>query len=122
MSASGLDAGVGASKVASAQETVRRAQYNYEQTLEAIILAVNSDYNSIMEAAQRVEESTSAIDKAQGAFDIAVERYKEGIGTNIDVVDSQSALTSVYSNHTQALCDYNVALAGIEHSMGGRLE
>ena len=117
-----LDAGIGASKVASAQETVRRAQYNYEQTLEAIILAVNSDYNSIMEAAQRVEESTSAIDKAQGAFDIAVERYKEGVGTNIDVVDSQSALASVYSNRTQALCDYNVALAGIEHSMGGRLE
>jgi outer membrane protein TolC len=117
-----MDAGIGASKVASAQETLRKAQYNYDQTLEAIILAVNSDYNGITEAAQRVEESISAIGKAQEAYDIAVNRYREGVGTNIDVVDSQGALTSAHSNRTQALCDYNIALAHIEHSMGGCLE
>ncbi|MDR1379569.1 MAG: TolC family protein [Synergistaceae bacterium] len=117
-----LDAGAGASKVSSAKESVQKAQYHYEQTMETVILAVNSDYNSIMEAAQRVEESMSAVGKAQGAYDIAVDRYNEGVGTNIDVVDSQGALTSAHSNHTQALCDYNIALANIEHSMGGPLE
>jgi outer membrane protein TolC len=114
-----IDSGVGASKVSQAEESVRRARHSYEQTLEKILLAVNSSYISITEAAQRVEESVSTIGKAQEAYDIAVNRYNEGVGTNIDVVDSQSALVSASSNHTQALCDYNIALAGIENSMGG---
>jgi outer membrane protein TolC len=117
-----MDAGVGASKVSSAKESVRRARYNYEQARESVLLAVNSDYNSITEAAQRVEESVSAVSKAQEAYNIAVNRYNEGVGTNLDVVDSQSALTLASSNHTQALCDYNIALARIENSMGGVLE
>jgi outer membrane protein TolC len=112
------DAGTGASKIASAVEAVRKAEYNYEQARESIILAVNSDYYSIMEAAERVEESVTTIGKAQEAYDIAVNRYNEGVGTNIDVVDSHSALTLASSNHTQALCDYNIALARIENSMG----
>jgi outer membrane protein TolC len=114
-----MDSGAGASKVASAEETLRKTRHSYEQTRESVLLAVNSDYNSITEASQRVEESVSAIAKAREAYDIAVNRYKEGVGTNIDVVDSQSALTSAASNYTQALCDYNIALARIENSMGG---
>jgi outer membrane protein TolC len=117
-----MDAGIGASKVAAAEEALRKAQYHYEQMRDSIFLAVNSDYNSIMEAAQRVEESASAISKAQEAYEIAENRYNEGVGTNIDVVDSQNALTLAVSNHTQALCDYNVALARIENSMGGVLK
>jgi outer membrane protein TolC len=114
-----VDSGVGASKVSQAEEAVRRARHNYEQTLEKVSLAVNSSYIGITEAAQRVEESASTIGKAQEAYDIAVNRYNEGVGTNIDVVDSQSALVSANSNHTQALCDYNISLADIENSMGG---
>jgi outer membrane protein TolC len=116
------DAGVGASKVSSAKEAVQRAEYSYEQTLETVVLAVNSDYNSITEAAQRVEESVTAIDKAREAYDIAINRYNEGVGTNIDVVDFQNALTVAQSNYTGALCDYSIALARIENSMGGRLK
>jgi outer membrane protein TolC len=117
-----MDAGVGASKVSSAEEALRRAEYNYAQALDAVLLAVHSDYNSIVEAAQRVEESASAIGKAQEAYDIAINRYNEGVGTNIDVVDSQNALTLANSNHTQALCDYNIALVRIENSIGGVLK
>jgi outer membrane protein TolC len=114
-----IDSGVGASKIAAAKEIVWKAKYNYEQVLEAMLLAVNSDYNSITEASLRIEESASAISKAREAYEIAVNRYGEGVGANIDVVDAQNALTLAESNHTQALCDYNIALARIENSMGG---
>jgi outer membrane protein TolC len=114
-----IDSGVGASKIAAAEETVRRAKYNYERIFESVLLAVNSDYNSITEAARRTEESVSAISKAREAYEIAVNRYDEGVGTNIDVVDFQNALTLAESNYTQALCDYNIAIARIENSMGG---
>jgi outer membrane protein TolC len=117
-----MDAGAGAAKVSLAKENLQRAELLYEQTLETIILAVNSDYNSIMEALQRVEESASATGKAEEAYDIAVNRYNEGVGTNLDVVDFQNALTQARSNYTQALCDYNIAVVRIENSMGGRIQ
>ena len=117
-----MDSGIGASKVSSAEESVRRAKYNHEQIREGVLLAVSSHYNSIMEAAQRVGESASAISKAQEAYDIALYHYNEGVGTNIDVVDFQNALTQANSNHTQALCDYNIALVRIENSIGGILK
>lgn len=117
-----MDAGVGASKISSAKESARRAKHNYEQALESVVFSVNSRYNDITEAALRVEESKAAIGKAEEAYGIAVNRYNEGVGANIDVVDSQNALTTASSNYTQALCDYSIALARIENSMGGPLK
>jgi outer membrane protein TolC len=87
-----------------------------------VTLAVNSDYNGVIEAFERLEESVPTIDKAREAYAIALSRYNEGVGTNIDVVDSETALTQANSNHTQALCDYNVALASLENSMGGKFK
>jgi outer membrane protein TolC len=73
----------------------------------------------IMEAERRIELSKDALEDAREAYAIALNRYEEGVGTNIDVIDSQVALTQTESSYTQALCDYNIALARIENSMGG---
>jgi len=117
-----LDSGVRSSKIAAADESVRRAGHNYASVLDSVTLAVNSDYNGVIEAFERLEESVPTIDKAREAYAIALSRYNEGVGTNIDVVDSETALTQANSNHTQALCDYNVALASLENSMGGKFK
>lgn len=114
-----LDSGVTDSKIASARETMVKAASGYEQIKEAVELEVTSYYLSIQEAERRIFESRTVIDKAGEAYEIALVRYSEGIGTNIDVMDSQIALTQANSNYTQALCDYNISLARIENAMGG---
>jgi outer membrane protein TolC len=114
-----FDSGVSSSKVALAKEAVQRAKYDYELTWDSIFLSVNSDFMGIMEAERRIEKAQNALEDARGAYAIALNRYEEGVGTNIEVIDSQVALTHTESNYTQALCDYNIALTRIENSMGG---
>ncbi|MDR1472869.1 MAG: TolC family protein [Synergistaceae bacterium] len=114
-----FDSGVADSKIASAKETTAKATLGYEQIKEALELEVTSCFLSIQEAERRIFESETVIDKAKEAYEIAVARYGEGVGTNIDVIDSQVALTQANSNYTQALCDYNISLARLENAMGG---
>jgi outer membrane protein TolC len=113
-----LDSGVVDSKIASAKETALKAATAYEQIKEALELEVTSCFLGIQEAGQRISESEAAIGKAREAYEIALARYGEGVGTNIDVMDSQVALTQANSNYTQALCDYNISLARLENAMG----
>jgi outer membrane protein TolC len=114
-----LDAGISSSKIASAKEEVQRAKHDYERALSSIILSVNANFMSIAESERRIALSQNALEGAREAYAIALNRYEEGVGTNLDVIDSQIALTQADSNYTQALCDYNIALAQIENSVGG---
>jgi outer membrane protein TolC len=70
------------------------------------------------EAGLRIEKGARAVDMAQEAYRIALVRYREGVGTNIDVLDAHAALSQSESNHTQALCDYNIAVARLVNAMG----
>lgn len=113
-----LDSGIANSKIASAKEAAAKAVSGYEQVKEALELDVTSYFLSMQEAEKRILESQTAIDKAMEAYEIAQARYSEGVGTNIDVMDSQGVLTLANSNHIQAMCDYNISLARLENAMG----
>ena len=112
------DGGVTDSKIRGAREDLRRAGYNYESVRDTIILNVTRHFMTMEEAGLRIETGARAVDMAQEAYRIALVRYREGVGTNIDVLDAHAALSQSESNHTQALCDYNIAVARLVNAMG----
>jgi outer membrane protein TolC len=114
-----LDAGLASSQIAEAKENVSRASLNRDSVADSIKLSVTTDFMGTQEAALRIKKTASALDKARESYEISVFRYDQGVGTNIDVIDAQIALTQANSNYTQALCDYNIAVARLENSMGG---
>jgi outer membrane protein TolC len=116
-----LDSGVSASRIIGARENVRKAELNREKTYDDVLLSVTRDFMEMDEARVRIETSLVGLDKAREAYRIALVSYREGIGTNTDVLDAQAALSQANSNYTQALCDYNIAIAKIENSMGASI-
>jgi len=76
------------------------------------------ELNTVMTEADVTRLGAYVIDKAREAYRISLARYREGVGTNMDVLDAQTALQQAYSNNTQALCDYNIAVARIENAVG----
>jgi len=112
------DAGVTESKIRGAREDVKRMGYNYESVRDAIVLDVTRYFMTTQETIVRIETASQAVDMARDAYRIALVRYREGVGTNIDVLDAEAALNQTYSNHTQALCDYNIAAAQLENAVG----
>ena len=85
---------------------------------DSIRLEVQSSYLNLREAEKRIETARVAVDKAEEDFKIAQIRYSAGVGTNLDVLDSQVALTQANNNFVQALYDYNTSKVKLEGSMG----
>ncbi|MCL2010508.1 MAG: TolC family protein [Synergistaceae bacterium] len=112
------DGGVTDSRIRGAKEDLKKAGYSYESARDAIVLDVTKYFMTMEETWARIETTASAVDMSREAYRIALARYREGVGTNIDVLDAQDALNRSGSNHTQALCDYNIAVAQVVNAVG----
>ncbi len=72
----------------------------------------------LREAEKRISTTQIAVAKAEEDFHIAQVRYMAGVGTNLDVIDAQVALTEAKTNFVNALYDYNTSKIALETSMG----
>jgi len=113
-----LDSGLTSGKVKQASEGLNKAKAQLKQMQDSIRLEVQSSYLNLREAEKRIETARVAVDKAEEDFKIAQIRYSAGVGTNLDVLDSQVALTQANNNFVQALYDYNTSKVKLEGSMG----
>ena len=113
-----FDSGVTAAKVRAADANLYKAEETYRQTKDAVQLDVRSSYLNLREAEKRIATSKVAVDKAEEDYHIAQVRYQAGVGTNLDVMDAQVALTEAKNNYVQALYDYNTSGAELEKAMG----
>ena len=100
-----FDSGVTWSKIHAAQENLAKAKET-------------TDYLGMREAEKRISTTQVAVAQAEEDYHIAVVRYQAGVGTNIDVMDAQVALTEAKTNYVKALYDYNTSKAALNTSMG----
>ena len=113
-----FDSGLTSSQIKQADVSVDKAIEQLRQTKDSVQLDVRNAYLSMKEAEKRIDTSQVAVDKAQEDFKIAQVRYGAGVGTNLDVMDAQVALTQAKTNYIQALYDYNTSKAKLEKAMG----
>ena len=113
-----FDSGVTWSKIHAAQEALVQAKENQRQIKDNVELEVRTDYLSMREAEKRITTAQVAVASAEEDYHITVVRYQAGVGTNIDVMDAQEALTQAKTNYYQALYNYNTSKAALNTSMG----
>lgn len=113
-----FDSGVTWSKIHAAQEALVQAKETQRQVKDAVELEVRTDYLNMREAEKRITTAQVAVASAEEDYHIAVVRYQAGVGTNIDVMDAQEALTQAKTNYYQALYNYNTSKAALNTSMG----
>ena len=113
-----FDSGVTAAKVNASEASLYKAEEIYRQTKDSVQLDVRNNYLSLREAEKRIATSKVAVDSAEEDYRISQLRYQAGVGTNIDVMDAQVALTQAKNNYVQALYDYNTSSAALAKSMG----
>lgn len=113
-----FDSGVTAAKVNASEASLYKAEETYRQTKDSVQLDVRNNYLSLREAEKRIATSRVAVDSAEEDYRISQLRYQAGVGTNIDVMDAQVALTQAKNNYVQALYDYNTSSAALAKAMG----
>lgn len=113
-----LDSGLTAGKVKQAAEGYKKTQEQLKQTVDNVRLDVRQTFLSLMSAEQSITTSSSAVGLAEEDYKIKVIRYQAGVGTNLDVLDAQVALTTAKNNFLKAMYEYNNFRAKLDKAMG----
>ena len=113
-----LDGGVNKAKVDQAEINLAQVDQSEQQVKQLIEFEVRSAYLNMKEAEKLIKVAKEGIENSQESFRIAQVKYNEGIATNTEVIDAQSALIEAETNHLNALYDYNTARAALVKAMG----
>ncbi|GAB6036685.1 TolC family protein [Fundidesulfovibrio butyratiphilus] len=79
---------------------------------------VKTQYLNIQDAAKRISVARKGLDAANEGYRQAVARYQAQVGTNTDVLDAQARVSKAEGQLTQALTDYQTAVANLNYSIG----
>jgi outer membrane protein TolC len=82
-----------------------------KDTASLISLQVRQASLDIDEAYKRIDVSREAVSQSEENLKVAKDRYREGVGTNTEVLDAETLRTRSYSNHYNAI--YDAVLANI---------
>jgi outer membrane protein len=103
---------------AQAREQANAAAARAESVEQQAVLAVWTSYQNVETAAQRVRTSRDLLASAEQSAQVAQGRYKEGVGSILDLLIAQSALSSARAQEVQARADWLLALASLAHDTG----
>lgn len=98
--------------------TLREAQATSRQGVQAAQSQVRTIIESVEEAYLRAVGQELAVTQAQRGFEIATAQYAEGLGSQLELTDSEVALRQSEFNYAQAIYDYLVARAQFDEATG----
>jgi outer membrane protein TolC len=101
-----------------AQEDANKQKATLDKLEQTVIYEVWSSYFSLKTAAQQVKTNNDLIESAQQSHDVALGRYKEGVGGYLDLLAAQSALESARAQRVVAMADWYISLAQLTRDTG----
>jgi len=102
----------------AARETVKKLQADLAEMRLNVGYEVKTYYLNLQDAAKRISVARTALEATKEGYRMAVARYQAQVGTSTDVLDAQSRVSTAEFNLTQALTDYQSALADLYSAMG----
>ena len=89
-----------------------------QSTSQQITLQVFTAYNALRAATKRVETARELLAAAQQSADMALGRYRSGVGTIIDVLLGRRDLANARAESIQAQWEWRTALVQLGHDVG----
>jgi outer membrane protein len=83
-----------------------------------IILQVWSSYYMLQTSIQRVRTSNDLLESATSSYEVALGRYKEGVGGLLDLLSAQSTLMNARAQQVSAQADWYIAFSRLARDTG----
>jgi outer membrane protein len=96
----------------------QKIQYTRLKAEEGLKIQILQAQLKMEEARKRIAAQEKSISQAEKALTIAQTRYKSGVGTQLELLDTQAALTRTQTNYAQAVYDFLIAKAEWERAVG----
>ena len=108
-----LDAGIDQAKA-----NLKTSEATNEALIQAVVLDVQQQYSSLQEARERISATKALETQAEETLKLAEGRYKEKVGSAVEVTDARVVYYNAQTSYIQSLYDYQVAFVKLRRSMG----
>jgi len=85
---------------------------------QQVVFQVFRSYHALQTAARRVRTSEDLINSAEQSNEVALGRYKAGVGSVLDLLSAQTALADARAQQVLARLEWNTSLAQLAHDSG----
>ena len=102
----------------SAKDQLVAATARADQTRQQIMFQVLTAYSGLQTATRRVHTAADLLVSAQQSDEVALGRYREGVGSIVDLLIAQSALADARAQSIQTRWQWRQALAQLSHDVG----
>jgi outer membrane protein len=106
------------SRIDQKRAALRQAEVQTAQVADLATNEVRGLVENAEEAFLRAQGQRLAVSQAQRGFEIASAQYREGLGSQLELTDSEVALRQSEFNYAQAVYDYLVARAQLDQATG----
>jgi outer membrane protein TolC len=104
--------------IRQAEEDAAAARARVETTRQRVILEVWRSYQDVRTAGRRVTTSADLLASAEQNGTVALGRYREGVGSILDLLTAQALLASARAQVISASTDWYLAVARLAHATG----
>jgi outer membrane protein len=105
-------------KIIQQKARLRQSQINLIDAEETTLFELTSAMLSIQDADEFVRSQQLNLDRAKEGHRLAEVGYREGINTQVEVIDAESALTKAKSLYYQAVYSHIIAKLDLHKAMG----
>jgi outer membrane protein TolC len=104
--------------VLKAREDSEAAKAQVETLTDQVILQVWTSYYNLKTAAQQVKTARELFASARQSEEVALGRYKAGVGSILDLLTAQTAFANARAQEVQARASWFLAMAQLAHDTG----
>jgi outer membrane protein len=112
------DSGNAAGAAGAASARIAQARSAQERTGQRLDFSVREARLAVHDATERLQVLRFSVEEARRAMAVEQERYRVGVGSSLEVIDAQVALTRAETNVIGAICDQKIARARLDYALG----
>ena len=113
-----LDGGIRDAKIKEAESNIRYAEIAMDSLQKQIKLQIEQSFLKLKEARVIFRAALKDVQTSEEGYRMSKIRYKNGLSTTVEMEDSIRTLNRSSVNFIDAVCNYCIALAELENSIG----
>jgi outer membrane protein TolC len=114
-----FDGGVANAQANQAEADRALAEVRFTEAGNQARFDVESAYNNLNSRREQIESTTLAVKQANEALRLSRLRLSAGVGTQLEVIRSQDALTQADVNRLDAIIGFNLSLVQLQRAING---
>ncbi|MBU7583198.1 MAG: TolC family protein [Nostoc sp. TH1S01] len=115
-----FDGGAARARAAQARTNIAIAETNFAEQRNQVRFQVEQAFSTQRSNLDNVQTANTALEQAREALRLARLRFQAGVGTQTDVINSETDLTRAEGNRVTAILNYNRALARLQRAVTTR--